>query len=131
MRGAPAHAPLRRAIEHWIQDSLELGPPHIRALARLKGVVDAAERPRQRVLRICWTRSSRHQQRRAETRSARSPVTCSKRATGDDHARFNLAEEEPLKSSARLVHFTKSDEDSHDALRLPPEGSRRRETPCA
>ena len=64
-----------------VQDSLELGLSYfMAALARLKGVVDAAERPRGRAACCCTcsTRFSRAPTAPSEaSRSAPSPVTCS------------------------------------------------------
>ena len=94
-----------------IQDSLELGLSYfMAALARLKGVVDAAERPRQgRVLLylldeiLQGTNSAeRSIAVRAVARHLLEAGAIGAMTTHD----LNLAEEEPLKSSARLVHFT-------------------------
>jgi MutS-like protein len=94
-----------------IQDSLELGLSYfMAALARLKGVVDAAERPRQgRVLLylldeiLQGTNSAeRSIAVRAVARHLLDAGAIGAMTTHD----LSLAEEEPLKSSARLVHFT-------------------------
>jgi hypothetical protein len=94
-----------------IQDSLELGLSYfMAALARLKGVVDAAERPRQeRVLLylldeiLQGTNSAeRSIAVRAVARHLLEAGAVGAMTTHD----LNLAEAEPLKSSARLVHFT-------------------------
>jgi hypothetical protein len=100
-----------------IQDSLELGLSYfMAALARLKGVVDAAERPRQgRALLylldeiLQGTNSAeRSIAVRAVARHLLEAGAVGAMTTHD----LNLAEEEPLKSSARLVHFTETvDED--------------------
>jgi hypothetical protein len=94
-----------------IQDSLELGLSYfMAALARLKGVVDAAERPRQgRVLLylldeiLQGTNSAeRSIAVRAVARHLLEAGAIGAMTTHD----LSLAQEEPLKSSARLVHFT-------------------------
>ena len=94
-----------------IQDSLELGLSYfMAALARLKGVVDAAEQPRQgRVLLylldevLQGTNSAeRSIAVRAVARHLLEAGAIGAMTTHD----LTLAEEEPLKSSARLVHFT-------------------------
>ena len=91
------------------------------ALARLKGVVDAAERPRQgRVLLylldeiLQGTNSAeRSIAVRAVARHLLEAGAIGAMTTHD----LNLAEEEPLKSSARLVHFTET-VDEHGAMRF-------------
>jgi len=94
-----------------IQDSLELGLSYfMAALARLKGVVDAAEQPRRgRVLLylldevLQGTNSAeRSIAVRAVARHLLGAGAIGVMTTHD----LNLAEEEPLKSRARLVHFT-------------------------
>lgn len=99
-----------------IQDSLELGLSYfMAALARLKGVVDAAERPRQgRVLLylldeiLQGTNSAeRSIAVRAVARHLLEAGAIGAMTTHD----LNLAEQEPLKSSARLVHFTETVDD--------------------
>ncbi len=94
-----------------IQDSLELGLSYfMAALARLKGVVDAAERPRPgRVLLylldeiLQGTNSAeRSIAVRAVARHLLDAGAIGAMTTHD----LTVAEEQPLKSSARLVHFT-------------------------
>ena len=105
-----------------IQDSLELGLSYfMAALARLKGVVDAAEQPRQgRVLLylldevLQGTNSAeRSIAVRAVARHLLEAGAIGAMTTHD----LSLAEEEPLKSSARLVHFTET-VDEHGAMRF-------------
>jgi hypothetical protein len=100
-----------------IQDSLELGLSYfMAALARLKGVVDAAERPREgRVLMylldeiLQGTNSAeRDIAVRAVARHLLDAGAIGAMTTHD----LNLAGEEPLKSSARLVHFTETVDDA-------------------
>ena len=100
-----------------IQDSLELGLSYfMAALARLKGVVDAAERPREgRVLMylldeiLQGTNSSeRDIAVRAVARHLLDARAIGALTTHD----LNLAGEEPVKSSARLVHFTETVNDA-------------------
>ena len=101
-----------------VQDSLELGRSYfMAALARLKGVVDAAQRPRPgRVLMylldevLQGTNSGeRDIAVRAVARHLLDAGAIGAMTTHD----LNLAGEEPIKSSARLVHFTEivDDED--------------------
>jgi DNA mismatch repair ATPase MutS len=94
-----------------VQDSLELGLSYfMAALARLKGVVDAAERPRKgRVLLylldeiLQGTNSAeRGIAVRAVTRHLLDAGAIGILTTHD----LNIASEEPLRSSAVLVHFT-------------------------
>jgi hypothetical protein len=94
-----------------VQDSLELGLSYfMAALARLKGVVDAAEHPRPgRVLLylldeiLQGTNSAeRGIAVRAVARHLLDAGAIGAMTTHD----LNVAGEEPLKSSARLVHFT-------------------------
>ena len=94
-----------------VQDSLELGLSYfMAALARLKGVVDAAERPRPgRVLMylldeiLQGTNSAEREIAvRAVARHLLDAGAIGAMTTHD----LNLAGEEPIKSSARLVHFT-------------------------
>jgi DNA mismatch repair ATPase MutS len=96
-----------------VQDSLELGLSYfMAALARLKGVVDAAERPREgRVLLylldeiLQGTNSAeRGIAVRAVARHLLDAGAIGAMTTHD----LNLAGEQPLKSSARLVHFTET-----------------------
>ena len=102
-----------------VQDSLELGLSYfMAALARLKGVVDAAERPRDgRVLLylldeiLQGTNSAeRGIAVRAVARHLLDAGAIGAMTTHD----LNVAGEEPLKSSAVLVHFTEIvDEQGH------------------
>jgi len=102
-----------------VQDSLELGLSYfMAALARLKGVVDAAERPRAgRTLLylldeiLQGTNSAeRSIAVRAVARHLLDAGAIGAMTTHD----LNLAADEPLKSSAVLVHFTESvDEQGH------------------
>jgi hypothetical protein len=94
-----------------IHDSLELGLSYfMAALARLKGVVDAAEHPRDgRVVLylldevLQGTNSAeRSIAVRAVARHLLEAGAIGAMTTHD----LSLAEEEPLESSARLVHFT-------------------------
>ena len=101
-----------------VQDSLELGLSYfMAALARLKQIVDAARRRRAgrdgadpaACCSTCSTKCCRAPTASsAASPSAPSPATCSTRGaigvmTTHDLA---LADEEPLKSAARLAHFT-------------------------
>ncbi len=105
-----------------VQDSLELGLSYfMAALARLKGVVDAAEHPREgRVLLylldeiLQGTNSAeRGIAVRAVARHLLNAGAIGAMTTHD----LNLAGEEPLKSSAVLVHFTEIvDEAGHMAF---------------
>lgn len=99
-----------------VQDSLELGLSYfMAALARLKGVVDAAEQPRSgRVLFylldeiLQGTNSAeRSIAVRAVTRHLLDAGAIGVLTTHD----LNIANEEPLKSSAVLVHFTETVDD--------------------
>jgi DNA mismatch repair ATPase MutS len=102
-----------------VQDSLELGLSYfMAALARLKGVVDAAEKPRDgRILLylldeiLQGTNSAeRSIAVRAVARHLLDAGAIGAMTTHD----LNVAGEEPLKSSAVLVHFTESvDEQGH------------------
>jgi DNA mismatch repair ATPase MutS len=96
-----------------VQDSLELGLSYfMAALARLKGVVDAAEQERDnRVLLylldeiLQGTNSAeRSIAVRAVTRHLLEAGAIGVMTTHD----LNLASQEPLKSSAVLVHFTET-----------------------
>ncbi len=94
-----------------IQDSLELGLSYfMAALARLKGVVDAAERPRDgRVLLYLLDEilqgTNSAERGIAVQGVARHLLSAEAIGVMTTHD-LNLAGEEPLKSSARLVHFT-------------------------
>jgi hypothetical protein len=94
-----------------IQDSLELGLSYfMAALARLKGVVDAAERPREgrRLLYLLdeilqgTNSAERSIAVRAVARHLLDAGAIGAMTTHD----LNLAGDEPLKSAAVLVHFT-------------------------
>jgi hypothetical protein len=94
-----------------IQDSLELGISYfMAALARLKGVVDAAEHPREgRVLVYLLDEilqgTNSAERGIAVQGVARHLLAADAIGVMTTHD-LNLASEEPLKSSARLVHFT-------------------------
>ena len=94
-----------------IQDSLELGISYfMAALARLKGVVDAAEQPRDgRVLLYLLDEilqgTNSAERGMAVQGVARHLLAAHAIGVMTTHD-LNLAGEEPLKSSARLVHFT-------------------------
>ena len=99
-----------------VQDSLELGLSYfMAALARLKGVVDAAEHERRnRVLLylldeiLQGTNSAeRSMAVRAVTRHLLDAGAIGVMTTHD----LNIASEEPLKSAAVLVHFTETVDD--------------------
>jgi hypothetical protein len=102
-----------------VQDSLELGLSYfMAALARLKGVVDAAERPRdgRRLLYLLdeilqgTNSAERSIAVRAVARHLLDAGAIGAMTTHD----LSLAADEPLKSSAVLVHFTESvDEQGH------------------
>jgi MutS-like protein len=105
-----------------VQDSLELGLSYfMAALARLKGVVDAAEHPRgSRVLLylldeiLQGTNSAeRSIAVRAVARHLLDAGAIGAMTTHD----LNLAAEEPLKSAAVLVHFTET-VDEHGTMRF-------------
>ena len=105
-----------------IQDSLELGLSYfMAALARLKGVVDAAERRRDgRVLFYLLDeilQGTNSAERGIAVRAvARHLLDAGAIGVMTTHD-LNLAGEEPLKSSAVLVHFTESvDEQGHMAF---------------
>jgi MutS-like protein len=102
-----------------VQDSLELGLSYfMAALARLKGVVDAAERPRTgRVLFYLLDeilQGTNSAERAIAVRAvARHLLDAGAIGAMTTHD-LNVAGEEPLKSSAVLVHFTESvDEQGH------------------
>jgi DNA mismatch repair ATPase MutS len=94
-----------------IQDSLELGMSYfMAALARLKGVVDAAEQPREgRVLLYLLDEilqgTNSAERGIAVQGVARHLLAANAIGVMTTHD-LNLAVEEPLKSSARLIHFT-------------------------
>jgi hypothetical protein len=122
-----------------VQDSLELGLSYfMAALARLKGVVDAAEHPRQgRVLLYLLDEvlqgTNSAERSVAVLAVARHLLDAGAIGAMTTHD-LNLAGDEPLESSAVLVHFTETvDEEgrmgfdyrlrdglatSHNALRL-------------
>lgn len=106
-----------------VQDSLELGLSYfMAALARLKGVVDAAERPAQPGRRLLYlldeilqgTNSiERALAVRAVAQHLLDAGAIGMMTTHD----LNLAQEEPLRSAARLVHFTET-VDEQGAMRF-------------
>jgi hypothetical protein len=96
-----------------VQDSLELGLSYfMAALGRLKAVVDAAERPREGALLMYLldeilqgtNSAERAIAVRAVARHLLEAGTIGAMTTHD----LTLAGEEPLKSSARLVHFSET-----------------------
>ena len=100
-----------------VQDSLELGLSYfMAALARLKGVVDAAEHPRRqgRVLFYLLDeilQGTNSVERGIAVRAvARHLLDAGAIGVMTTHD-LSLAGEEPLKSSARLVHFTETVDD--------------------
>ncbi len=99
-----------------VQDSLELGLSYfMAALARLKGVVDAAERPREgRVLIYLLDeilQGTNSAERGIAVRAvARHLLDAGAIGVMTTHD-LSLAGEEPLKSSAMLVHFTETVDD--------------------
>jgi hypothetical protein len=99
-----------------VQDSLELGLSYfMAALGRLKGVVDAAEHQRERRVLLYLldeilqgtNSAERSIAVRAVTRHLLDAGAIGVMTTHD----LNLANEEPLKSSAVLVHFTETVDD--------------------
>jgi hypothetical protein len=99
-----------------VQDSLELGLSYfMAALARLKGVVDAAEHQRERRVLLYLldeilqgtNSAERSIAVRAVTRHLLDAGAIGAMTTHD----LNLANEEPLQSSAVLVHFTETVDD--------------------
>lgn len=96
-----------------VQDSLELGLSYfMAALARLKGVVDAAERPRQgRVLLYLLDEilqgTNSAERGIAVQGVARHLLAATAIGAMTTHD-LNVAGEEPLSSAARLVHFTET-----------------------
>ena len=96
-----------------IQDSLELGLSYfMAALARLKGVIDAAERPREgRVLLYLLDEilqgTNSAERGIAVQGVARHLLQANAIGVMTTHD-LNLAGEEPLKSLAHLVHFTET-----------------------
>ena len=96
-----------------VQDSLELGLSYfMAALARLKGVVDAAEHPRQERIVFYLLDEILQGTNSAERGIAVRGVARHLLAAGAIGAMtthdLNLASEEPLNSAARLVHFTET-----------------------
>lgn len=105
-----------------VQDSLELGLSYfMAALARLKGVVDAAERPRDGRVLLYLLDEILQGTNSAERGIAVQGVARHLLAAGAIGAMtthdLNLAAEEPLASAARLVHFTET-VDEHGAMRF-------------
>lgn len=101
-----------------VQDSLELGLSYfMAALARLKGVVDAAENPRrgERVLFYLLDeilQGTNSVERGIAVRAvARHLLDAGAIGVMTTHD-LSLAGEEPLKSCARLVHFTETVDDA-------------------
>jgi hypothetical protein len=94
-----------------IQDSLELGLSYfMAALARLKGVVDASERPRDGrtllyVLDEILQGTNSAERGIAVQGVARHLLAANAIGVMTTHD-LNLASEEPLRSAAQLVHFT-------------------------
>jgi hypothetical protein len=95
-----------------VQDSLELGLSYfMAALARLKGVVDAAEDPRRKDRALFYLldeilQGTNSVERAIAVRAvARHLLDAGAIGVMTTHD-LSLAGEEPLKSSARLVHFT-------------------------
>ena len=99
-----------------VQDSLELGLSYfMAALARLKGVVDAAERPRDgRVLLYLLDEilqgTNSAERSIAVLAVARHLLDAGAIGAMTTHD-LNLAGDEPLKSSAVLVHFSENVDD--------------------
>ena len=94
-----------------VQDSLELGLSYfMAALARLKGVVDAAERPRPGRVLLYLLDEILQGTNSAERGIAVRAVAHHLLAAGAIGAMtthdLNIAGEEPLNTAARLVHFT-------------------------
>ncbi len=100
-----------------VQDSLELGLSYfMAALARLKGVVDAAERPRPGRVLLYLLDEILQGTNSAERGIAVLAVARHLLASGAIGAMtthdLNLAGQEPLRSTARLVHFTETVDES-------------------
>ncbi len=96
-----------------VQDSLELGLSYfMAALARLKGVVDAAERPRPGRVLLYLLDEILQGTNSAERGIAVRGVARHLLAAGAIGAMtthdLSLASEEPLSSAAQLVHFTET-----------------------
>ena len=106
-----------------VQDSLELGLSYfMAALARLKGVVDAAEDPRRANRALLYLldeilQGTNSAERGIAVRAvARHLLDAGAIGVMTTHD-LNLAGEEPLKSSAALVHFTETVDD-HGQMRF-------------
>jgi hypothetical protein len=105
-----------------VQDSLELGLSYfMAALARLKGVVDAAEheRPGRALVYLLdeILQGTNSVERSLAVRAvARHLIEAGAIGAMTTHD-LALAEHEPLKSAARLVHFTET-VDEHGAMRF-------------
>jgi hypothetical protein len=100
-----------------VQDSLELGLSYfMAALARLKGVVDAAEHPRGDRLLLYLLDEILQGTNSAERAIAVQAIARHLLEAGAIGAMtthdLTLAEEEPLKSAGRLIHFTEIVDDS-------------------
>ena len=100
-----------------VQDSLELGLSYfMAALARLKGVVDAAEHPRRQGRVLVYLldeilQGTNSLERGIAVRAvARHLLDAGAIGVMTTHD-LSLAGEEPLKSAARLVHFTETVDD--------------------
>ena len=108
---------MRELSPRQTPDSLELGLSYfMAALARLKGVVDAAERPRhERVLLYLLDEilqgTNSAERGIAVQGVARHLLAANAIGVMTTHD-LNLAGEEPLKSSAHLVHFTETVDES-------------------
>jgi hypothetical protein len=105
-----------------VQDSLELGLSYfMAALARLKGVVDAAERHRPGRVLLYLLDEILQGTNSAERGIAVRAVARHLLAAGAIGAMtthdLNIAGEEPLSSAARLVHFTETVDD-HGGMRF-------------
>ena len=105
-----------------VQDSLELGLSYfMAALARLKGVVDAAERPRSGRVLLYLLDEILQGTNSAERGIAVRGVARHLLAAGAIGAMtthdLSLASEEPLSNAARLVHFTET-VDEQGAMRF-------------
>jgi hypothetical protein len=100
-----------------VQDSLELGLSYfMAALARLKGVVDAAEHPRGHRVLLYLLDEILQGTNSAERGVAVQAVARHLLEAGAIGAMTThdlaLAEEEPLKSAGRLIHFTETVDES-------------------
>ncbi len=100
-----------------VQDSLELGLSYfMAALARLKGVVDAAEHPRRRDRALFYLldeilQGTNSVERAIAVRAVAQHLLDAGAIGVMTTHDLSLAGEEPLKSAARLVHFTETVDD--------------------